>query len=366
MRYELSKLPLQSLLSPLTAATSALARLDERIGRSPLGAGWSARTHFSEACASLWVDGELIHLEDLVLYDAGMSARAPTHELTIAHDLLRTRRRILSNPPQWALSIEGLRSLRGRGGGDERFDELAFAPTPESSPEEGEEDDDPLAVHLAAIDAVLARSELLLAEARTAEPQPRRERDPLVYETDWDEDERLEEWQAVVQETEGLPPLLRAALLLDAWNVLQVFQHAPWLGRQLPAAFLRQLGATNAHLATINLGLKQIARERRADRNRDTRLKAFLDAITLAAELGLKEHDRLLLAKQQMQHRAAGKRQSSKLPQLIDLVLSTPMVSAGMIAEALRVTPQGALKIAAELSLRELTGRGRFRAWGVI
>lgn len=365
MRYELSKLPLQSLLSPLTAATSALARLDERIGRSPLGAGWSARTHFSEACASLWVDGELIHLEDLVLYDAGMSARAPTHELTIAHDLLRIRRRILSNPPQWALSIEGLRSLRGRGGEGERFNQTTFAAIPEPPSEEAD-DEDPLAVHLAAIDAVLARSELLLAEARTAEPQPRRERDPLVYEPDWDEDERLEEWQAVVQETEGLPPSLRAALLLDAWNVLQVFQHAPWLGRQLPAAFLRQVGATNAHLPTINLGLKQIARERRADRDRDTRLKAFLDAITLAAELGLKEHDRLLLAKQQMQQRAAGKRQSSKLPQLIDLVLSTPMVSAGMIAEALRVTPQGALKIAAELSLRELTGRGRFRAWGVI
>ncbi len=365
MRYELSKLPLQSLLLPLAAATSALARLDERVGRSPLGAGWLARSHFSEACASLWVDGELIHLEDLVLYDAGMSVRTPTHELTIAHDVLRTRRRILSNPPQWALSIEGLRSLKGRGREGTRNDEAASAPTSGSPSEEGE-DDDPLAAHFAAIDAVLARSELLLAEARMAEPQLRRDRDPLVYEPDWDEDERLEEWQAVAQETEGLPPLLRAALLLDAWNFLQVFQHAPWLGRQLPAAFLRQVGATNAHLATINLGLKQIARERRADRDRDTRLKAFLDAISLAAELGLKEHDRLLLAKQQMQHRTAGKRQSSKLPQLIDLVLSTPMVSAGMIAEALCITPQGALKIAAELSLRELTGRGRFRAWGVI
>jgi hypothetical protein len=364
MRYELSKLRLQSLLLPLATATSALARLDERVGRSPLGAGWLARSHFSEACASLWVDGELIHLEDLVLYDAGMSIRAPTHELTIAHDLLRTRRRILSNPPQWALSMEGLRSLRGRGGGDARIDQAASTPISETPSEEG--DDDPLAIHFAAIDAVLARSELLLAEARMAEPQPRRDRDPLVYEPDWDEDERLEEWQAVVQETEGLPPLLRAALLLDAWNVLQVFQHAPWLGRQLPAAFLRQVGETETHLATINLGLKQIARERRADRDRDARLKAFLDAITLAAESGLKEHDRLLLAKQQMQHRTAGKRQSSKLPQLIDLVLSTPMVSAGMIAEALRVTPQGALKIAAELSLRELTGRGRFRAWGII
>lgn len=364
MRYELSKLPLQDLLTPLSAATSALARVDERISRSSVGPGWLARTHFSEACASLWVDGELVQLEDLVLYDAGMSVRAPTHELTIAHDVLRTRRRIFSNPPEWAMSTEGLRCLRGRGGETDQSDNAA-AMTHEHSSEEGDEDD-PLAVHLAAIDALLARSEVLLAEARTSEPQLRRDRDPLVYEADWDEDERLAEWRSVVMETEGLPPLLRAALLLDAWNVLQVFQHAPWLGRQLTAALLRQIGATSAHLATINLGLKQIARERRASRDRDTRLKAFLDAITMAAEFGSKEHDRLLLAKQQMQHRAAGRRQSSKLPQLIELVLSTPMVSAGMIAEALCVTPQGALKIAAELSLRELTGRGRFRAWGVI
>jgi predicted transcriptional regulator len=67
-----------------------------------------------------------------------------------------------------------------------------------------------------------------------------------------------------------------------------------------------------------------------------------------------------------MQHRVSGRRTSSKLPQLIDLVLSKPMVSAAIIAAELGITPQGALKIAGELNLRELTGRGRFRAWGVI
>ncbi|MBB2821674.1 UNVERIFIED_ORG: hypothetical protein GGD59_004952 [Rhizobium esperanzae] len=49
--------------------------------------------HFGDACASLWVDGELVHLEDLVLHDAGADIRAPTHELTIARDVLRSRRR---------------------------------------------------------------------------------------------------------------------------------------------------------------------------------------------------------------------------------------------------------------------------------
>ncbi|AJC82172.1 hypothetical protein IE4803_PB00115 (plasmid) [Rhizobium etli bv. phaseoli str. IE4803] len=40
--------------------------------------------------------------------------------------------------------------------------------------------------------------------------------------------------------------------------------------------------------------------------------------------------------------------------------------SAGMVAETLEVTPRAALRIVEELGLREMTGRGRFRAWGVI
>ncbi len=67
-----------------------------------------------------------------------------------------------------------------------------------------------------------------------------------------------------------------------------------------------------------------------------------------------------------MARKLVGRRQSSKLPELIDLVLARPMVSTGMIAKAIGVTPRAALRIAGELNLRELTGRGRFRAWGVI
>jgi hypothetical protein len=37
-----------------------------------------------------------------------------------------------------------------------------------------------------------------------------------------------------------------------------------------------------------------------------------------------------------------------------------------MVAETLAVTPQAARRIVGELGLREMTGRGRFRAWGLI
>lgn len=366
MRYDLSKLPLQTLVMPVTAVTAALVRLDERLNRSDLREGCISRTDFVDACASLWIDGELVHLEDLVLHDAGMGIRAPTHELTIAQDVLRTRRRISDHPPGWALSPDGLRNLRGRGGGNGAATVPAPLPEGEALREPITEDDDPLARELAEMDAVLARSEAVLSGALQPSQLPRQERAPLVYEPGWDEDERLEEWLAILRETDGLPAALRATLLLDAWNQLQVLQHAPWLGRLLAASLFRKADVTIAHLIAVNLGLKNVSRERRASRDRNTRLLAILDGIGIAAELGLKEHDRLLLAKQQMQRKLDGRRQSSKLPKLIELVLSRPMVSAGMIAEALDVTPQGALKIAGELNLRELTGRGRFRAWGII
>ena len=84
-----------------------------------------------------------------------------------------------------------------------------------------------------------------------------------------------------------------------------------------------------------------------------------------AAETGLKEHDRLALARQMMERKLIGRRTSSKLPELIELVMARPLVHAGTIAKALDVTPQAALRIVGELGLREMTGRGRFRAWGV-
>ncbi|MEI5680682.1 RHE_PE00001 family protein [Mesorhizobium sp. CCNWLW179-1] len=390
MPYDLSHLSLKSLLGAIAAASATLSRLDERIARSPVGQGWIERTHFADACASLWIDGELVHLEDLVLHDAGADIRAPTHELTIAHDVLKTRRRIAAQPPGWALSFDGLRSLRGRSGDGDIVtvtDDVTAtsstvggdnAPSGEKLPlgegaenvaggGEGDEDKNLLAAEMAAIDALLARSEAALAAAKSPMRKTAPDRNALVYDLDWDEDARLQEWRAVLGETSNLPPVLRTALALDAWNSLEVLQHAPWLGRLCSASILRQAGLTTAaHLAALNLGLKTIPVDRRRHRDRDTRLLALLAGITAAVEAGLKEHDRLMLARQTMTRKLLGRRQSSKMPQLIELVLSRPLVTAGTIARAIGVTPQAAVRIVEELNLREMTGRGRFRAWGVI
>ena len=191
-------------------------------------------------------------------------------------------------------------------------------------------------------------------------------RSGLVYDLDWNEDERLAEWQDVLSHSRDLPVVLRAAILLEAWSAIEVLQHAAWLGPLLCAALLRQEGFGPHLLAALHLGAKNIPRERRRARTRDDRLMAFVDAVHEAALAGLKEHDRLMLAKGRMERRLSKRRASSKLPALVELVLARPIVSTGMIQDRLKVTKQGALNLVGELGLREMTGRGRFRAWGVV
>ena len=301
-----------------------------------------------------------------------LDVRAPTHEFTRANAVLRGRCRIAAAEPGWVLSTSGLAGLLGR------------RPAGAADPEEGRADgkppddlenldvpgdhgdpgsgDDAWDAHMKEIDALVARSKLALG----AEPPRQAERHPIVYGLDWDEDARIAEWRAVLDQATRLPPVLAAALVAHAWDDIAPIQHVPWLGLLLTSALLRARGKTRAHLLCLNIGLRAVPRDRRLARDRTAKLHVWLDAIRAAGEAGLKDHNRWLLARRQLERKLVGRRSTSPLPALIDLVLATPIASAGMIAQALRVTPRAAQDLVAELGLREATGRGRYRAWGII
>jgi hypothetical protein len=371
MIYDTSDIHIEKLLIPAARAGEALARLDERISRSPMKHGFIERQDFTDAISSMWVDGELVHMEDLVLHDAHMDVRAPTHEMTAAHRIVRSRRLIFSNAPGWAFTAPGLSRLRGRMG--IAADATAF--TPETVDHSGTEESDadgetPLDGAFSELDALLARSaatlDAITAGTTLAPVTHREEAHPMINDPDWDEEERLKEWRQVLGQTEELPAILRTAILLDAWNMIEVLQRSPWLGRLMAAAFLRDGAVSPDHLPALSAGLRAVPRERRHARNQTQRLVALLDSFYEAALASMKEHDRLTHARERMMRKLAGRRSSSRLPELVELVVSRPVVSAAMIVRELGTTPQGAIGLANQLELREVTGRGRFRAWGML
>jgi hypothetical protein len=353
-------LPFAALAMPLTQAEDALARLDERLAKSPVREGFVSRGHYADACAALRLEGELVNLEDLVLHDAGMDRRAPSHELTRAHMILRARRRIAEAKPDWAPSEAGIASLRGRGpvGGGEsqqQPDENLWEPHDlAESPL-----DEPLAAELAALDQALASTNRALARRD-------RTRDPLVYDPGFDEDLRMAEWRRVQEETRALPALLAAALLWEAWSEIEPLEHLTWLGPLLVSATLRARNKTRHHLPQLAAALHLIPPAQRRSADATLRLACFLKAVAAMTEAAARDHDRWLTARRILERRLAGKRRNSRMGALIELVMARPIVNAALIACELKITPRAAQTLIAELGLRELTGRGRYRAWGIL
>jgi Protein of unknown function (DUF1612)/HTH DNA binding domain len=320
-------IPWETLAAPLSHADDALARFDERLRTSPIRDGVIARLDFADACACLWLAGELVTTEDLVLHDAERDLRIPSHALTQAHTVLRTRRRIARQSPDWALRPPGLANLRG------------------SSARGGEA--------------------VTLTQATGSASSPHAARDPLIFDPDWDEEARLSAWLANLRDDQHQPPVLAAALAWDHWEMTAPLQHRPWIGPLLVASVLRARGKARSHLPSLHLGLRQLERAQRRPRLRGARLLGFLQACTAAATEGRKLHDRLMLARELLAHRVKGHRTTSHLPALIDLAIARPLVSTTLIADELAISGRAAQNLIRELGLRELTGRGRYRAWAI-
>jgi hypothetical protein len=85
--------------------------------------------------------------------------------------------------------------------------------------------------------------------------------------------------------------------------------------------------------------------------------------------LGTKDLDRLTLARELMTRVTAECRSNSKLPALVELCLSRPLVTVPLGAKLLKAMPKAVDLMLAQLGgalPRELTGRTRYRAWGIV
>ena len=79
-----------------------------------------------------------------------------------------------------------------------------------------------------------------------------------------------------------------------------------------------------------------------------------------------RELDKLALAEGVLRQRLKARRRS-RLPLLVDLFLSKPLVTIPMAAKHLKVSQHAVQKMIAKLGStpREVTGRQRFRVWRV-
>jgi len=316
--FALGGAALADLIGPLSAADDTLARLDERLRKSPVCPGVLARADAAEACAALWAEGALVPLEDLVLHESGMDVRSPTHDLVRAHAYLRQRRKAAAGDPKTLLTPAGILGLIGRGGG---FHGAGGVP-PESAQEsvrgrgqgaregagEGAGTKGP-APDLGKTRAPAGDAAEKTEAPPAAEPalaplrQPGKApapaappKDPFVYDETWNEAEKLAGWHAGMAQADSLPPLLGALLLAHAWHAEEPIQRQARLAPLLAGLHLRARGRTKTHLASFYLGLRRL-RPTERPRTLLDHLRQGLVIVEAGAREGLAQHDRLILAR---------------------------------------------------------------------
>ena len=191
-------------------------------------------------------------------------------------------------------------------------------------------------------------------------------KDPFVYDETWNEAEKLAGWHAGLAEADSLPPLLSALLLAHAWHAEEPIQRQARLAPLLAGLHLRARGRTKTHLASFYLGLRRLRPQERPRTPLD-HLRQGLAIVEAGAREGLAQHDRLILARALLARKCRGRRETSHLPALAELLLEAPLVSIAMIAQRLAISPQAAQILVGNLgaSLREITGRKRYRAWTI-
>lgn len=277
-------------------------------------------------------------------------SRAPTNELTKAHTNLRQRRHIAASSQDWRNSTDKVTQLLGRRISQKQADECRQV----SNRFDPENEFD---IALKSISEAVSRSDAVLAHINGDTEQ-------LSYENAL-RSEKIAGWLNVVAQTDSLPPTLAAVITEDAWTEIEPMGFDRGEGRLMAAALLKLRRKTTSHPALWSVGARTVSRSLRRDQKPIIRYTAGLTALRAGADEGLRRHQTWLAAKRLLERKVRGRRSTSHLPALIDLLVARPLVSASMISKELHVSHRAALGLIAELEVREMTGRDRFRAWGI-
>ncbi len=365
-RRLLDQVNISVLLVNVDAATRALIRLDERLAeRTDLARGVQARGQYFDACASVYLSGDLVRMEELVLFDAGAGTEVPSPALSEASRRVERRRTLSRQTIQNEITIATVNALTAK----ERSEMEEVVPSAQPEVEE----DDPFSALFADLDRASASAELALVRHKKGvgahtDTSQSFHADRIGQETGTSQSDRLKSWLALQGELDDYPPVLAAALLWDAWEHMRPIRDDQDLCRLLVGRFLQQ-HLTPSYAPLLAHGLRTSPQKWRTGDPPETRLKALLLAIENSVKATSKQLDALSIGLKRMQRYEAGLSVNARLSELIELFLRYPLISRGMAANLLGVTPRGIDSMFAQLGPalpRELTGRKRYRLWGLL
>lgn len=333
------------LLNSIVNAVQLVMRYDSEVTHSEFNEGLKKREHFYSAVSSVFLQGGLVELNDLVLRNHDADVSIPHQDLTDAKEILDARCLIDTKKREWIFE-ENSSQLTSK---QVNF-EIDKTPANEFSKQ------------MLDIDVILERTNKILQNPQTLEIRPGRLKQLLKPQN---HDQQWDEWQNVIKITRDETPVLRSALLLDAWSILNPIPNKPWLGYEYANAALR-IDLKLHHLPAITTGLRQISRNARKSDNRLKRLKAYIDAYALSTVDASRNYQKIMTRYKNMYALISDMRASSKIKTFIDYIINNPVITTPKAAMDLDISQMGILKMLKILRLREITGRSRYRVWSII
>jgi hypothetical protein len=181
------------------------------------------------------------------------------------------------------------------------------------------------------------------------------------------DDAEIADWLGSIRTLERGPVLIRAGRAARDWiNRADVEPHNP--GGFFVAACLWREKTAHSPIPLPFWSAPELDHHRLGLRIGLDWMTQFLECVTAAALIGLRELARLLEAEKK--RGIIGSTARSRLPDALDAVLRVPVVTTASLADAIRVTPRAALDLLTQLAaagiVREATGRASWRAFALI